>query len=117
MIKEEYYIIEFNGEKEQNEMDALELQTIEQAIEWIEGAMESDAMYFNINIDCDIGIIKNKRYDNEKYCQALAHIKYDHIVTDDMMDSDIYAPDIIIRSNLSIVSKIVKILSSNLINK
>lgn len=109
MIKKEYYIIELGGAKEVNEMSALELNNVDQAIAWIQGSMESDAEYYDININCNIETLKYEQYDDEMdfYCKALVTIEYDSVVTHEMMESDIFTPNIIITSNLSIVSQII----------
>lgn len=104
------YIIELGGEKEVNEMDALEMTTtIDNAIEWIQDTMKSDAEYFNCRINCTIYIDYDKD-DNSltnQYCDALVYIDADRIVTEEMFASDIYDVETIIESNLSIISKIV----------
>lgn len=95
------YIIELGGEKELNEMNALELKTIDDALEWIQENMESDAEYFNVDIKSDIYI--QKHFHNK----AIVNINAETIVTEEMFESDIYDVDTIIESNLSIVSRIV----------
>lgn len=99
-MQEKFYIIEFGGEKELHEMNALELVSVKDAIDWIQGSMESDEEYFNINIKCNINLFNHN--------QALVCVKYESIVTHEMMESEIYSVEDIITSNLSIVSKITK---------
>lgn len=95
-----YFIIEFGGEKEVNEMKALELDNVTEAINWIKDSMECDEEYFNIDINCDIIMMYN--------AQAFVSVEYETIVTEEMFASDIYSVEDIITSNLSIVSKITK---------
>ena len=94
-----YYIIEFGGEKEIHEMKALELNNINDAIDEIQGSMESDEEYFHISIKCDINLFKHN--------QALVYVEYESIVTYEMIESEVYSIKDIIESNLSIVSKII----------
>ena len=103
-----YFIIELGGEKETEEMKALELEDIHQAIEWIENSIEDDAEYFEVNINYDINIIKYEfcGSDLDFYTQALVCVEYETIVTEEMFASDVYSVEDIIKSDLSIVSKI-----------
>ena len=103
------YLIELGGEKEMYEMDALELETIDSALVWIQGAMESDSEYYNIKINCSIYVQKYEQYDTVRDfdAKALVYIDAESIVTEEMFASQIYSVDTIIESNLSIVSKIV----------
>lgn len=103
-----YYIIEFGGEKEINEMQALELENFDQAIIWILDSMESDEEYFDIDIYCDIKILKYEEYESKLdfYAKALVCTEYETIVTEEMMQSKIYSVEDIIKTNLSIISKI-----------
>ena len=103
------YLIELGGEKEMYEMDALELETIDSALVWIKGAMESDAEYYNIDIKCSIYIQKYEQYDTIRDfdAKALVYIDAESIVTEEMFESQVYSVDTIIESNLSVVSKIV----------
>lgn len=107
-----YFIIELDmsNEDQLNEMDALELDNIDQAITWIQGSMESDEEYFNININCDIKILEYKQYGSELdfYAQALVCVEYETIVTNEMFQSQIYTVEDIITRNLSVISKITK---------
>ena len=104
----EYFVIEFGGEKEINEMEALELDNINEAIKWIKGSMESDEEYYNINIDCEIQLMHYTQFGTELdfYAQAFVSVEYDDILNQEMKNSDIYSVQDIIESNLSIVSKI-----------
>lgn len=103
------YIIELGGEKEMHEMDALELENIDSALLWIQGSMDSDAEYFNIDINCSIYTQKYEQYETVRdfYSKALVYIDADSIVTEEMFASDIYSVDTIIESNLSVVSRII----------
>lgn len=104
-----YYIIEIGKtEKELNEMDALELENIEQAIEWIQGAMESDAEYFNVSIRCNIEILVDYNSDLDFYSKALVSVVFETIVTQEMMESEIYYVEDIITDNLTVISTIEK---------
>ena len=108
MKKERFYVIELGGKKEINEMKALELKNINQAIIWIEDSIESDKEYFNIDIDFNIKIIDYEFCGNDLdfYCQAFVSTKYNSIVTYEMIDSEVFDIKDIIESNLSIISKI-----------
>lgn len=104
-----YYIIEFPmEEKELNEMDALELDNIDQAIDWIQGSMDSDEEYFNIHLNCNIDILKYEQYgsDLDFYCKALVSVDFDSIVTEEMFASNVYSAETIIEENLSVISRI-----------
>lgn len=103
------YLIELGGEKEMYEMDALELEDIGDALVWIKNAMESDAEYYNIDIKCSIYIQKYEQYNTVRDfdAKALVYINAETIVTEEMFASQIYSVDTIVKSNLSIVSKIV----------
>ena len=107
-----YFIIELDmsNEKQLNEMDALELDNIQDAIEWIKGSIESDEEYFNINIDCDINIFKYTQFGSELdfSAQALVSVEYETIITAEMMASQIYSVEDIIKRNLSVISEITK---------
>lgn len=102
------YLIEFGGEKEVNEMLALELFNIDSAILWIKDAMESDEEYYHTHISCDIYIQQYDQYGSDLNfnCQALVYINANDTVNDEMLASDISNVDTIIESNLSIVSRI-----------
>lgn len=103
------YIIELGGEKELNEMDALELQpTIDDAIDWIQNNMESDSEYYNININCTIYIDYDKD-DNDltnQYCDALVYINTDDKIGIQVRKDECSDIETIIETNLSIISKI-----------
>lgn len=104
-----YYIIEIGKtEKELNEMDALELESIEQAIEWIQGSMESDAEYFNVSIRCNIEILVNYDSDLDFYSKALVSVDFETIVTQEMIESEVYYVEDIITDNLTVISTIEK---------
>ncbi len=94
-----YFIIEFGGKKELHEMTALELVSIQDAIDWIQGSMDSDEEYFNIDIKCEINLFKPN--------QALVCVNYETIVTQEMFQSEVYSVEDIITGNLSVVSKII----------
>ena len=110
MKKQKFYIIEFDmsNEKQLNEMDALELENFQQGIEWIQGIIESDNEYFNIDIDYNIEIIKYKQYgsDLDFYAKAFVSVEYDSIVTYEMIDSEVFDIKDIIEDNLSVISEI-----------
>ena len=59
------YVIEFGGEKEVDEMNALELNNIDSAILWIHDSMQSDEEYFNIDINYQLYLSKYEQYDSE----------------------------------------------------
>ena len=103
------YLIELGGEKEIHEMKALELDNINEAIDWIKDSMASDEDYFNIDIDCKIQLMEYTQFSTELdfYAQAFVYIDAETIVTEEMFTSQVYSVDTIIKSNLSIVSKIV----------
>ena len=104
-----YYIIEIGKtEKELDEMDALELENIEQAIEWIQGSMESDAEYFNIGIKCNIEILVDYDSDLDFYSKALVSVDFETIVTQEMIESEVYYAEDIITDNLTVISTIEK---------
>ena len=58
------YIIEFGGEKEVDEMNALELNNIDSATLWIRDSMQSDEEYFNIELVSGMNDIKFYCYMN-----------------------------------------------------
>ena len=95
------YLIELGGEKERYEMESLELNSIDDALEWIQGNMESDSEYFNVDIKSDIYV--QKHFHNK----AIVYINAETIVTTEMSDSKIYSVETIIESNLSVVSRII----------
>lgn len=95
------YLIALGGEKERYEMESLELNSIDDALEWIQGNMESDSEYFNVDIKSDIYV--QKHFHNK----AIVYINAETIVTAEMSDSKIYSVETIIESNLSVVSRIV----------
>ena len=105
-----YFVIELGGEKEINEMEALELNNIDEAIDWIKDSMASDEDYFNIDIDCEIQLMHYTQFGTELdfYAQAFVSVNYETIVTDEMIQSEVYSVEDIITSNLDIVSKITK---------
>ena len=105
-----YFIIEFGGEKEINEMEALELDNINEAIDWIKDSMASDEDYFDIDIDCEIQLMHYTQFGTELdfYAQAFVSVDYQNIATHEMVDSEMYSVEDIIKRNLSIVSKITK---------
>lgn len=102
------YVIEFGGEKEVDEMNALELNNIDSAILWISSSMQSDEEYFNIYIDYQLYLLKYKQYDSETnfYAKALVYVEYEEGTTKEMLQSNCTSVQQIIESNLSIVSKI-----------
>ena len=104
------YLIELGGKKEMYEMDSLELpHTIDSAIDWIQGNMEDDSQYFNINIKCTMYSDYDKDDNNLKhqYCNVLVYIEADSIVTEEMFASQKYSVETIIENNLSVISKII----------
>ena len=102
------YVIEFGGDKEVDEMNALELNNIDSAILWIRDSMQSDEEYFNIDINYQLYLSKYEQYDNETnfYGKALIYVEYEEKTTEEMLQSDCTSVQQIIESNLSIVSKI-----------
>lgn len=101
------YIIKLGGEKELNEMDALELShTTDSAVNWIQDSMESDSEYFNCNIDCTI-IYTDDNDLTTQHCNALVYIDADDTFTEEMSASDVNNVEDIIEGNLSVVSKII----------
>lgn len=103
------YLIELGGEKERYEMDALELNNIDDALVWIQGSMESDSEYFNVPINCTIFLQKYAQYETMRdfYSKALVYIEAETIVTNEMIHSEVYDVRTIIEDNLSVVSKII----------
>ena len=103
------YIIEFGGEKEVDEMNALELNNIDSATLWILDSMQSDEEYFNIDINYQFYLLKYEQYDSETnfYAKALIYVEYEEKTTEEMLQSDCTSVQQIIESNLSIVSKII----------
>ena len=100
-MMKQIYLIELGGEKERYEMESLELNNIDDALEWIQGNMESDSEYFNVDIKSDIYV--QKHFHNK----AIVYINAETIVTAEMSDSKIYSVETIIESNLSVVSRII----------
>lgn len=101
------YLIEFGGKKEKYEMDALELpHTMDSAVNWIQGSMESDSEYFNCYIDCSI-IYEDGNDLTTQHCNALVYIDADDTFTEEMSASDVSNVEDIIEDNLSVVSKII----------
>lgn len=99
------YLIEFGGKKEMDEMDALELKTIDDALDWIQNSMESDSEYFNVPIDCTI--YEKRNASTDRHCEALVYIEGETIVTPEMFESGVYSIETVIETNLSVVSKII----------
>lgn len=95
------YLIKFGGEKETHEMNALELNGINDAIDWIKGTMESDSEYFNCNIECNIYI------QDVENCKALVYINADDKIGIKVGDDECSDIETIIETNLSIISKII----------
>ena len=103
------YIIEMGGDKEVDEMLALELTDVDMARSWIQGSMKSDSEYYNCDINCLIIDLKYEQYDSTTnfYYKGLVYVEAKDIVNEEMSASDIDNVDTIIESNLSVVSKIV----------
>ena len=103
------YIIEMGGDKEVDEMLALELEDVDDARSWILGAMESDSEYFNCDIDCSIIDLKYEQYDSTTnfHYKGLVYIEADDEIGIEVKDDECSDVETIIETNLSIVSKIV----------
>ena len=99
------YLIELGGKKEMDEMDALELKTIDDALDWIQNSMESDSEYFNVPINCTI--YEKRNASTDRHYKALVYIEAETIVTAEMFESEVYSVETIIETNLSVVSKII----------
>lgn len=108
MKKQRFYIIEFGGKEQIHEMEALEQNNLKDAIEWIEGIIESDEDYFNIDIKYNIEIITYKQYNSDLdfYAKAFVSTEYETIVTNEMIESEVFDIKDIIEGDLSVVSKI-----------
>ena len=102
------YIIEMGGEKEVDEMLALELTDIDMARNWIQDSMKSDADYFNCNINCLIVDLKYTQYDSTTnfYYKGLVYIDADNNVNIPTNKDECSNVEDIIETNLSIISKI-----------
>lgn len=104
------YIIEFGGEKEVNEMKALEIgfDDINDAFDYIIETMDSDGEYFNCNIECtiyllDIALLYSS---HNHYCKALVYVDADDEIGIQVREDECSDIETIIETNLSIISKI-----------
>lgn len=102
------YLIELGGEKEIEEMIALELGNIDSAMLWIVDNMNSDAEYFNCNIQCRCYLQHYEQYNNELnfYAKCLIYISADDKIGIKVNKDECSDVESIIESNLSIISKI-----------
>lgn len=90
------YLIELGGDKEINEMDALELTSYKDALTWIQSSIESDAEYYDINVVVSIHTIKYVEYSSSMDFYALTFVYCECDKKD------------VVEDNLDVISKIVK---------
>ena len=105
------YILEFGGNKELNEMSALELNNYDDACDWIISSLNCDSDYYKTNIDIPHIVTLEYYNDNDNsknfHAQTMFIIETNNKIRTNIKKDEYYNIVDIIESSLTVVSKII----------